>query len=48
MSQSIYFFDPDGNRLEIFADMLHDEAKEWLHQNGGVAKPLQLEEVVAD
>jgi catechol 2,3-dioxygenase len=48
MSQSVYFFDPDGNRLEIFADMLHDEAKEWLHEHGGVAKPLQLEEVVAD
>ncbi len=48
MSQSIYFFDPDGNRIEIFADMLHDEAKEWLHENGGVAKPLALEEVAAD
>ena len=48
MSQSIYFFDPDGNRIEVFADMLHDEAKEWLHQNGGVAKPLVLEEVSAD
>ncbi len=48
MSQSIYFFDPDGNRIEVFADMLHDEAKEWLHQNGGVAKPLVLEEVAGD
>ena len=48
MSQSVYFFDPDGNRLEIFADMLHEEAKDWLHENGGVAKPLVLEEVTAD
>ena len=48
MSQSVYFFDPDGNRLEIFADMLHEEAKDWLHENGGVAKPLVLEEATAD
>jgi catechol 2,3-dioxygenase len=44
MSRSVYFFDPDGNRLEIFCDMMPGEAKQWLHQNGGVAKPLALEE----
>ena len=46
MSRSIYFFDPDGNRLEIFCDMMPGEAKQWLHENGGVAKPLALEEAV--
>jgi catechol 2,3-dioxygenase len=44
MSRSVYFFDPDGNRLEIFCDMMPGEAKEWLHANGGVAKPLTLAE----
>ena len=46
MTRSVYFFDPDGNRLEIFCDMMPGEAKQWLHDNGGVAKPLALEEAV--
>jgi catechol 2,3-dioxygenase len=46
MSRSIYFFDPDGNRLEIFCDMMPGAAKQWLHDNGGMAKPLALEETV--
>ena len=46
ISRSVYFFDPDGNRLEIFADMMPDEAKQWLHEHGGVANPLALEETV--
>jgi catechol 2,3-dioxygenase len=46
ISRSVYFFDPDGNRLEIFADMMADKAKQWLHDNGGVAKPLTLEPAV--
>jgi catechol 2,3-dioxygenase len=46
MSRSVYFFDPDGNRLEIFCDMMPGEAKQWLHEHGGVAKPLALEEAV--
>jgi catechol 2,3-dioxygenase len=45
MSRSVYFFDPDGNRLEIFCDMMPGRAKQWLHEHGGVAKPLALEEV---
>jgi catechol 2,3-dioxygenase len=44
MSRSVYFFDPDGNRLEIFCDMMPGAAKQWLHDHGGVAKPLVLEE----
>jgi catechol 2,3-dioxygenase len=47
MSRSVYFFDPDGNRLEIFCDMMPGEAKQWLHDNGGVAKPMVLEQTVA-
>lgn len=43
ISRSVYFFDPDGNRLEIFADMMPDTAKQWLHENGGVARPYALE-----
>ena len=43
MTHSVYFFDPDGNRLEIFCDMMPGEAKQWLHDNGGVAKPMTLE-----
>lgn len=43
ITRSVYFFDPDGNRLEIFCDMMADEAKQWLHDNGGVARPLTLE-----
>lgn len=43
MTRSVYFFDPDGNRLEIFCDMMPGEAKQWLHNHGGVAKPLALE-----
>lgn len=46
ISRSVYFFDPDGNRLEIFADMMPDEAKQWLHDHGGVAKPFALEPAV--
>jgi catechol 2,3-dioxygenase len=46
ISRSVYFFDPDGNRLEIFADMMADKARQWLHDNGGVATPLTLEPIV--
>jgi len=46
ISRSVYFFDPDGNRLEIFSDMMADEAKQWLHEHGGVAKPWALEQAV--
>ena len=47
MSLSVYFFDPDGNRLEIFCDTMPGEAKQWLHENGGVGKPLALEELAS-
>ena len=46
ISHSVYFFDPDGNRLEIFVDRLGDEAKQWMHDNGGVARPWAFEPAV--
>jgi catechol 2,3-dioxygenase len=45
MTRSVYFFDPDGNRLEIFCDLMPDDGKQWLHDHGGVAKPWTLEPV---
>jgi catechol-2,3-dioxygenase len=41
---SVYFFDPDGNRLEIFAEKMSPaEGKRVLHEGGGMNKPLALE-----
>lgn len=41
---SVYFFDPDGNRLEIFAEKLAPEdGIRVLRQGGGMNKPLELE-----
>jgi len=47
VTQSFYFMDPDGNRLELFAQtMAHPEAKQFLHDartSGDVLQPLDLE-----
>jgi catechol-2,3-dioxygenase len=47
LTKSVYFFDPDGNRLEIFSQELAPaEAKRYLHQARAVAdvmKPYDLE-----
>src|SRR5262245_34690298 len=41
---SVYFFDPDGNRLEIFAEkMSPEEGRRVLRQGGGTNRPLVLE-----
>jgi catechol 2,3-dioxygenase len=41
---SVYFFDPDGNRLEIFAEKLSpEEGIRTLRKRGGMNKPLALE-----
>jgi catechol-2,3-dioxygenase len=41
---SVYFFDPDGNRLEIFAEKLNPEdGIRVLREGGGMNKPLALE-----
>jgi catechol-2,3-dioxygenase len=44
---SVYFFDPDGNRLEIFAEKLSpDEGRRVLREGGGTNKPLELEPIL--
>ena len=47
LTKSVYFFDPDGNRLEIFSqEMTPAVGKEYLHAArtaGDVMKPLDLE-----
>lgn len=48
LSRSVYFFDPDGNRIEVYCEMMEQaEGRQWLQENGGVAKPLAMEEVAA-
>ena len=45
MTRSVYFFDPDGNRLEVFCEMMEPaEGKKWMGENSGVRRPLVLEE----
>ena len=44
ITQSVYFFDPDGNRLEIFCEMMEQAAaKSYLQNRGGKAKLQNLE-----
>jgi catechol 2,3-dioxygenase len=47
ITKSVYFFDPDGNRLEIFSqEMPATEAKQFLHDaadGAAVMQPLDLE-----
>lgn len=46
LSRSVYFFDPDGNRLEIFCEMMDEEGgRHYMKETGGTAKPLELEAV---
>jgi catechol-2,3-dioxygenase len=50
ITKSLYFLDPDGNRLEFFAQVMsHPEAKQYLHgaRSGADALgPLDLEAAV--
>jgi catechol 2,3-dioxygenase len=47
LTKSVYFFDPDGNRLEIFSQELPSaSAKQYLHEARAAAdvmRPLDLE-----
>ena len=46
---SVYFSDPDGNRLEIFVDKWEaEEGRRVLRAGGGKNEPLALEPVAAD
>jgi catechol 2,3-dioxygenase len=51
VTNSIYFLDPDGNRFELFSQMMpQSEAKQYLHgarDMGDVLRPLDLEGVGA-
>ncbi len=42
LTKSVYFFDPDGNRLEIFSqEMAAPEAKRYLHDAAGAGDVLR-------
>jgi hypothetical protein len=44
VGHGVYFFDPDGNRLEIFAEQLPlEDGIRVLREGGGMNKPLALE-----
>ena len=46
LSRSFYFFDPDGNRLEIFYQHLHgEEARDFMREAGAVLDSYDLEPV---
>jgi catechol 2,3-dioxygenase len=49
ITQSFYFLDPDGNRLELYTQvMAHAEAKQYLHGahvGADAMQPLDLESV---
>ena len=50
LTKSFYFFDPDGNRLEVFYQHLHgDEAMDFMKNVGAVLDPYEeLEASTAD
>ena len=49
LTKSFYFFDPDGNRLEIFYQHMHgDEAMNFMRDAGAVLEPYELEPTSAD
>jgi len=44
MTLSVYFLDPEGNRLEVYTDSLAaDEGLAFMRENGGLMKTLDLE-----
>lgn len=51
MTKSVYFFDPDGNRLEIFSQELSQrDGKQYLHDHNTLSdlmRPLDLEKAAA-
>src|SRR5262249_53020922 len=51
LTKSVYFFDPDGNRLEIFSQELpSDSAKQYLHAARAAAeamRPLDVEKATS-
>ena len=48
ITKSLHLRDPDGNRLELFCEVMDPEAtKEYLRGNRGGSRPLSLEETAA-
>jgi catechol-2,3-dioxygenase len=46
LTRSVYFFDPDGNRLEIFCEMMQpEEGLKYMRESRGIARPLEIEPV---
>ena len=46
MTHSVYFFDPDGNRLEIFCETMEmEDSIQYMRESGGTAKPMELEPI---
>ena len=48
LSQSVYFFDPDGNRLEVYCEtMTPEEGIEFMRAGRASRDPLELEATTA-
>ena len=48
LTHSVYFFDPDGNRLEIFCETMDpEEGRQTMRSTRGTAKPLEIEPVIS-
>jgi catechol-2,3-dioxygenase len=46
LTRSVYFFDPDGNRLEIFCEMMESqEGRQFMRSSRGMARPLEIEPI---
>jgi catechol-2,3-dioxygenase len=46
LTRSVYFFDPDGNRLEIFCEMMEPrEGRQFMRSSRGMARPLEIEPI---
>ncbi len=49
MTKSVYFRDPDGNRLEIYCDVFEPaEGKRFLAERMGEAKPFSFEKAAVE
>ena len=47
-TRSVYFYDPDGNRLEMYCELLEPLAgKRYLANRPGAGKAFQFDDVLA-
>ena len=48
LTRSVFFFDPDGNRLEIFCEMMEKgEARDFMRSGRHYAKPMEIEPITS-